>query len=142
MKLHYPAVELRDGRLLFTDRAKANILAMVGELAAPFLQVTIQEPFRPRTVGKGSQNHRVNGFIQQIAAETGEDFDDLKIRMKQRAISRGWPFVTMEEWINGVLHEYRVAKSESKASVKECGMLIETIEQYAAEAGIVLREGE
>jgi hypothetical protein len=139
-KLHFPAVELAEGRLMFTDSQKAMIRGLLKGLPAPFLQVTFQRPFRPRTTGRYSQGARVNGHCAVIAEATGDDFDVVKIRMKQLAIARGWPFVTVEEDINGVTHEYKVAKSEASASVDEDSILCQVIEQYAAEHGIRLPE--
>jgi hypothetical protein len=65
--------------------------------------------------------------------ETGDDFDSLKWHVKKEAVSRGYPFRTTR-W--GEV----VPRSEAKASVEECSLLIETVQQVAAELGIVLRE--
>lgn len=139
-KLKFNAVKLNGDRLEFSDQDKRTIRAWVGNLPVPYFGVTFERPFRPRTTGKNSQSHRVNGFIQQIAVATGQDFDDIKLKVKYLAISRGWPFLTVEEVINGVLHEFKLPKSETVASVEDCKALIETVEQYAAENGIRLIE--
>lgn len=88
---------------------------------------------RPRTTGPRSQCNRLNGFVQQVAMDTGDDFDSVKAHVKHLAISRGYPFVTTK-W--GEV----VPKSEAKATVEESALLIETVEQVAAELGIALRE--
>jgi len=136
----FPAVEIRDDRLMLTNAQKLQVRNLLSKQKAPYLQVTFQAPFRPRSTGKGSQSHRINGFCAQIAAQTGDDFDAVKIRCKQRAIGRGWPFITVEEDIDGVTHEFKIAKSESEASVEEAKYLIDAVEMYAAECGVVLRE--
>lgn len=138
--IRFPAVEISGDRLMLTDAQKLQVRNLLSKQKAPYLQVTFQAPFRPRSTGRGSQSHRINGFVAQIAAHTGDDFDTVKIRCKQRAIGRGWPFVTMEEDINGVTHEFKVAKSEADASVEEAKFLIEAIEQYAGECGVILEE--
>lgn len=140
MKVHFPAVEVRDDRLMLTDAQKLQVRYLLDRQKAPYLQVTFQAPFRPRSTGKGSQSARINGFVAQIAAHTGDDFETVKIRCKQKAIGRGWPFITVEEDIDGVMHEFRVAKSEADASVEEARYLIEAVEQMAAEVGCVLVE--
>lgn len=91
-------------------------------------------PRRKRTTGERSQNHRLNGFIQQICVETGNDFRAVKEVVKLRAIGRGYPFKTF--------HGVTVPQSEADCSTVECSLLIEEVEQLAAEEGIVLREYE
>lgn len=88
---------------------------------------------RPRTTGRHSQSARLNGFVQQIAQDTGESFDTIKYHVKVEAIARGYPYTT-SRWGE------TVPQSEAKASVEECGLLIEQVQQLAAELGIVLRE--
>ena len=53
--------------------------------------VTIEKPFRPRTTGYKSQNHALNGYIQQICMDTGQDFGTTKNYIKQMAIAMGYP---------------------------------------------------
>jgi len=139
-KLVFPAIKLDGDRLLFSDRDKQRIREWCAKLPAPYFGVTFQRPHRPRSTGYKSQSHRINGFCAQIAAATGDDFDTVKVRCKQRAIGRGWGFITVEEDIGGVMHEFKIAKSEANASVEEAGFLIEAVEQYAAECGVRLIE--
>jgi hypothetical protein len=96
--------------------------------------VTVTKPFRPRSTGPQSQNHHLNGHIQEICAETGNDFNVVKTWVKQQAISRGYPFETF--------HGVMVPKSEANASVEECAILIDVVHQLAAELGIMLSETE
>ena len=98
-----------------------------------FEKLRISQPFRPRTTGPHSQNHRINGFIQQICMATGNDFDVMKYYLKKRAISRGYPFKTAPDG-------EPVPYSESEISVEQASALIEEIQQFAAENGIHLRE--
>lgn len=140
MRLNFPAVEVKEGRLALNQAQMDLVKALLARQKAPFLQVTFQPPFRPRSTGRSSQCARVNGFVAQIALFMGEDFDTVKIRCKQKAIARGWPFVTVEEDIDGVTHEFKIAMSEAKASVEDDKILIEVIEQFAADIGCVLIE--
>jgi len=140
-RLQFPAVRLLGRDLLFSTSDKALIRAWFSTQPAPFAMVTFQRVRRPRTTGRGSQSHRINGFIAQIAEATDDDFDRLKVELKQKAISRGWPFhyaAVMDR--NGVMHEMTIAKSEADATVEEASALIGVVEQYAAERGVVLRE--
>lgn len=96
-------------------------------------RLRISKPFRPRSTGKHSQNHRINGFIQQICMATGFDFDVMKYYLKKKAIRRGYPFTTDP---SGEC----VPLSEAKISVEEASCLIAEIEQFAAENNIHLIE--
>jgi len=105
-----------------------------------YYTVKINTPRRPRSTGDKSQNHRINGFIQQIAMSTGQPFDDIKKRAKQLAVDMGYPMLTDESglpiydlWgnIQGI--------SESDASVEDAILLSQAVEQIAAFVGVVLR---
>ena len=107
-----------------------------------YVSVQLSPPRRPRTTGKGSQSHHINGHIQQLSIETGFNFSDMKKYMKELAVSRGYPMELndngdpmMDPWDNPV------GKSESDISVEEAKLLIDTIHQFAAENGIRLVEG-
>ena len=65
--------------------------------------------------------------------DTGESFEAVKMHVKVEAISRGYPYYT-SRWGD------TVPQSEAEASVEECSLLIEQIQQLAAELGIMLRE--
>ena len=91
----------------------------------------------PRSTGPRSQSACLNGWIAFLCHETGEDFDDLKVRVKARAVKRGFPpphevAIGEEVWA--------VFKSEAKCSKVEVMCLIEEVKQIAAELGIVLPE--
>ncbi len=86
-----------------------------------------------RSTGPKSQNHRINGFIQQICEQTHNSFSAVKERMKELAVDRGYPFETLPD---GSIQP----KSEADINTQEASWLIDTIEQFAAEWGIKLRE--
>lgn len=90
---------------------------------------------RPRSTGRRSQCNKLNGGCQIIAAGIGEDFDTVKSTIKRRAISRGYRFETD-------LDGEAVPISEGRASIEEAGLLIETMQQLAAELDIKLPEAE
>lgn len=98
----------------------------------PDLTVTIEKLRLKRTTGPHSQNRRINGFIQQIAESTGNDFSTVKDYCKREAISEGYP----AKYFKGDIFP----KSESEISISEAVILIATIERLAAEYGIILKE--
>lgn len=106
--------------------------AVAYEAAKGWATVKLSRPRRPRTTGWHSQSHHLNGHIQQICVETGNDFDAVKSVVKMRAISRGYPFHTFQ----GIA----IPQSEAQSSVEECALLIDEVHQLAAELGISLRE--
>jgi hypothetical protein len=97
------------------------------------VKITIEPATKRRSTGEHSQNHRLNGFIQQICNSTGNDFDMIKMVVKLRAIDKGYPFETL-------LTGDRFPKSERESTISECSILIQEVEQLAAEEGIVLVE--
>jgi hypothetical protein len=100
-----------------------------------YVTVTVELPRRPRSTGPRSQNHAINGYCQQIAADTDAGFDAVKSHMKQLAIGRGYPFTTLPD-------DSAAPKSEADISVEEAAVLIDTIKQFADEYGIRLVESE
>lgn len=95
-------------------------------------RLLITVPFKPRSTGKGSQNHHVNSHIQDIAHSTGNNFDSVKMAMKTMAISEGYPFDT----VSGVV----VPWSETRLDTVQCAILITFIHRWADENGIAVRE--
>ena len=116
--------------------ANANIkheLRKCRDKYGDYVLVTMQPPKRPRTTGKDSQNHHLNGHIMQICAETGNDYDAVKDAVKMLAVSTmGYPYKT----IGGQI----VPQREHDASVDECALLIEAAHVLAADLGIILQE--
>ena len=128
------------GRIAFeppADKAAdANIkheLRKCRDKYGDYVLVTMQPPKRPRTTGKDSQNHHLNGHIMQICAETGNDYDAVKDAVKMLAVSTmGYPY----KIIGGQI----VPQRERDASVDECALLIEAAHVLAADLGIILQE--
>ncbi len=98
-----------------------------------FVLLTLQPPKRPRTTGKGSQNHHLNGHIIQICNETGNSYDAIKYCVKMLAVEEmGYPY----EIIDGHIWP----KAEHESSTDECAKLIEAAHVWAAQHGIILQE--
>lgn len=107
--------------------------------------VTVESPFRPRTTGAGSQNRMLNGIIQQICMETGQDFHSTKEYIKSKAVEMGYPMLERKcaHGLEPVLDWYGNPRgiSEADSSVEQCSLLIESAIQLATELGIVLKIG-
>ena len=98
-----------------------------------YVLVTMQPPKRPRTTGKESQNHHLNGHIMQICNETGNDYDAVKNCVKMLAVEQmGYPYKTVAGHI--------LPQPESQSSTEECAKLIEAAHVLAADLGIILQE--
>jgi len=115
------------------ERIRSLVHYMFENEKSPFYRLTIQPPRRARTTGWKSQNHHLNGHIQQIAMATGNSFSAVKERMKELAIDRGYPVEILPD---GSVKP----KSESEITSIEAGYLIDTIHQFAAEWEIPLAE--
>ena len=125
---------------------KKGLLARIVERAKKshggFVSITIETPKKPRTTGDKSQSHHLNGHIQQIAEETGMPFEAVKLEVKHRGVSMGYPMllkkngeVKLDIWgrVMGI--------SEADSSTKDCAILIEVTHILAAEIGMILKEG-
>lgn len=139
--VRFPAVEISGDRLMLTEAQKLQVRNLLSKQKAPYLQVTFQAPFRPRSTGRGSQSAKFHAIVAQICVQTQDEFDRLKMELKQKAIARGWPFdVVHYKTPEGVLVEMAIAQSEARASVEQESILIDVAEQDAAEKGVVLTE--
>lgn len=103
-------------------------------------RVTIEPVKRPRTTGKHSQNTYINGAIALIAGETGNDIADVKLYVKRRAMRRGYPAKTDDSGhtLISLVDGEPIPQSESEATVEEAKILIEEVQQLAAELDILL----
>lgn len=111
---------------------------MLESVPSSQLSLSISRPHRPRSTGRASQNHHLNGHIQQICQETGNDFADVKLYVKHLAIRRGYP---VKDGVVSLRTGDPVPISESDASAEDCTLLIDEVHQLAAELNIQLREG-
>ena len=105
-----------------------------------FVEVIIRPERKLRSTGDKSQSHALNGFIQQICQETGNDFYDVKEYIKSKAVSRGYPMLMKNSKV--VVNPYGEPKgiSEADSSIEECSLLIEQAHMLASEYGIELKE--
>ena len=145
MKLTLPAMDIQ-----ITTRDKTKYLEWIQlqnkalESKAGYLSIDITLPKRPRTTGERSQNRAINGYIQQICEYTGNEFNDVKMYCKNRAMKRGYPWMMTSE--GEVIYSLQTGEpmpeSETKISVEQASMLIEEIVQLASELNFRLKEHE
>lgn len=110
-----------------------NILRTCQDKYNDYVSVTFKPPYKPRTTGKGSQNHHLNGHIMQICNVTNNDYETIKYCIKMIAVEQmGYPFETVAGHI--------IPKRESDCDTEECAKLIEASHILAAQLGIILRE--
>lgn len=115
------------------QEALRNILRTCQDKYNDYVSVTFKPPYKPRTTGKGSQSHHLNGHIAQICNVTGNDHETIKYCVKMIAVEQfGYPFETVAGHV--------VPKRERDCDTAECAMLIEASHYLAAELGIILRE--
>lgn len=104
-----------------------------------FVTITIETVRKPRSTGYKSQNHAINGYIGQIAKDTGEEAAVIKLHCKTLAVRRGYPLKEFNgQLVYSKITGEPIPESESEISSEEAGYLIEEIMQLAAELGIRL----
>ncbi len=143
--LTFPAIhaeKVGSHKLLLTlgiDRCWEAYGLLDKDSGAGYLKVELSKPGKPRTTGKDSQNHAINGAIQAIAKWSGHSFDDIKEHMKREAISRGYPFREIKAKDGRVIGVRPY--SETEITTVQAGYLIDTIIQVAAEMDIRVEIG-
>lgn len=106
------------------------------------IHVLVEPEKVKRSTGRGSQNHHLNGHIQQIAVETGQPFEDIKRYIKQQAVGMGYPMLTRFGKPVTDLWGNPIGISEADSTTEQCTLLIEQSHMLAAELGIILREDD
>lgn len=122
--LHYPtkAVKAEIEHLYQGAKEKYN----------GYMTITLDKPYKSRTTGEGSQNNLFYALVTEICKETGNDLEDVKDAVKERAIKRGYPYKVNP--INNQIKPF----STTQVNTVEMGYLIDEAIQLCAELGIVL----
>jgi len=110
-----------------------NMIKYCNEKRGGYMRLVLSPPFKHRSTGERSQNHHINGHCQQIANETGEDFDVIKLHAKRMAIKRGYP-------VKVNIFGETVPLSETEIDTEQAGYLIEALHEIAAFLDIKLQE--
>lgn len=97
------------------------------------IKVELSAPYKSRTTGKGSQNNKFYALVTEICKETGNDLEDVKDALKERACARrGYPYTINK--LTGKMRPY----STTKINTVQMAGLIEEAIQLCAELGIVV----
>ena len=120
--LHYPSIEIKQQILHFWEGAKENYNG--------YLKVELQKPYKSRTTGEGSQNNLFYLLVTEICKVTGNDIEDVKDALKEKAIKRGYPYEVNK--LTGRIRPY----STTRVNTVEMSYLIDEAKQECAENGI------
>lgn len=107
-----------------------------------YICIELSAPKKKRTTGEHSQSHHLNGHVQQIAAHTGNTFEDVKLYAKRQAFSRGLPFLLRDDGsvVYSLSDGQPLPMSERDMNTIQCGWVIDELHILAGELGIVLME--
>lgn len=136
-----PTIDDRFG-LIVTREQKAAIREIAYSVPSQQVCARFEKPHKPRTTGWRSQNKHFNGHVQQICEETGNDFGQLKVYVKRRAMSRGLPAMMNErgDIVYSLVDGEPLPMSEADMDTVQCGWCIDECHVLAAELGITLKE--
>lgn len=120
--IHYPSNEVRAEilHLYQTSKEKYN----------GYFKIDIQKPYPNRTTGAGSQNNLFYLLLTELCKVTGNDLEDAKDALKERAIKRGYPYRVNK--LTGRIKPY----STTEVNTVEMGYLIDETKQECCENGI------
>lgn len=108
----------------------ADILRRCDKNNGGFVKVTFGIPRKPRTTGEGSQNNLFWKLATIISEYTGNDLEDVEAGLKERAISKGYPY-----HINRITGRPQ-GNSMTTIDTVQCSYLIDTAYEVCAELGI------
>ena len=123
--LHYPSSSVKAELLHLWEGAKKDYNG--------YLTVDLKKPYKSRTTGKGSQNNLFYALVTEICKETGNDLEDIKDYLKEKACARrSYPYEVNK--MTGRIRPYSTTKVDT---VQMAGLIEEAI-QLCAELGIVI----
>ena len=125
------------GMLLYypNQSVKSELLHLwkgVKEKYNGYMTLTLDKPYKSRTTGEGSQNNLFYALVTEICKETGNEIEDVKDALKERAVKRGYPYTVNK--ITGTMKPC----STTQVNTVEMGYLIDEAMFLCSELGIVL----
>lgn len=120
--IHYPTIEVKQEILHLYETSKERFNG--------YFKIEINKLYPTRTTGKGSQNNLFYLIVTEICKITGNDVEDVKEALKEKAIKRGYPYK-----INKLTGRIRTF-STTKVNTVEMGYLIDEAKQELAELGV------
>ena len=121
---HFPSLAVKQKML--------DVFNLAKEKSNGYMTVDFGRVYKTRTTGEGSQNNKFYALVTEICKETGNDIEDVKDALKERAIKRGYPYK-----VNKMTGRIRPA-STTKINTVEMSYLIDEAKQVCAELGIVI----
>ena len=109
-----------------------DLFELAREKSNGYMTIDFGRVYKSRTTGEGSQNNLFYELATEICKETGNELEDVKDALKERAIKRGYPYK-----VNKMTGRIRTA-STTQVNTVEMGYLIDEAIQLCAELGIVL----
>lgn len=109
-----------------------EVVKIAHEKSSGFLTCDIKRVYKSRTTGEGSQNNKFYALVTEICKETGNELDDVKDALKERAIKRGYPYRVNK--LSGRIRPY----STTEVDTVQMSYLIEEAIELCAELGIVI----
>ena len=130
-------VKTKSGGIKIPDKIRPafeGLLKYCTDKRGGFLRVVLYPPFKHRSTGHKSMNHHINGHVQQICNETGEDFDIIKEYAKKKAVKYGYP-------IRSDIFGHDMPVSETEIDDTQAGYLVDALHEMAAFLNVILNEG-
>lgn len=113
-----------------------DLFELAREKSNGYMTIDFGRVYKSRTTGKGSQNNLFYELCTEICKETGNDLEDVKDALKERAIKRNYPYSVNK--LTGRIRPY----STTQVDTKQMSALIDEALQLCAELGIVIDENE
>ena len=122
--IHYPTIEVKQEILHLYETSKERFNG--------YFKIEINKPYPNRTTGQGSQNNLFYALLTELCKVTGNDLEDIKDYLKERAIKRGYPYELNK--MTGRIRPY----STTRVNTVEMGYLIDEAMQLCSELGIIV----
>ena len=126
----------KDGTLLLSTsyyEIRAVIKSIVDlceQKYSGFVKIELGAPHKDRTTGPNSQNNKFWLLATKIANKTGDNIKDVERDLKERAISKGYPYHV------SAITGKAIGESMTKIDTVEMSYLIETAIEVCAFLGI------
>lgn len=110
-----------------------DLFELAREKSNGYMTIDFGRVYKSRTTGEGSQNNLFYELCTEICKETGNDLEDVKDALKERACARrDYPYTINK--LTGKMRPY----STTKINTVQMAGLIEEAIQLCAELGIVV----
>ena len=110
-----------------------DLFELAREKSNGYMTIDFGRVYKSRTTGEGSQNNLFYALCTEICKETGNDLEDVKDALKEKACARrSYPYEVNK--MTGRIRPY----STTKVDTVQMAGLIEEAYQLCAELGIIV----